>query len=117
MYCKYLLGRDWRISKFYAKINNMIFSIRYIQGKNYDESKSIYEQDLLEHGYYMKKLLKEGKLLLAGPFPDNSGGQVILKAEDENEVKEIMNYDPAVIKGVFFYESKIWDVRFNAFKS
>jgi uncharacterized protein YciI len=91
----------------------MIFSIAYSKGKNYDESKSIYEQDLLEHGCYMKKLLKEGKLLLAGPFPDNSGGQVILKAEDENEVKEIMNYDPAVIKNIFSYELNAWDVRFK----
>jgi uncharacterized protein YciI len=91
----------------------MIFSIIYSKGKNYDESKSIYEQDLLEHGYYMKKLLKEGKLLLAGPFPDNSGGQVILKVDDENEVKEIMNHDPAVIKNIFSYELKTWDVRFK----
>ncbi len=92
----------------------MIFSITYSQGRNYEESKSIYEQDLLEHGYYMKKLLKEGKLLLAGPFLDNSGGQVILKVDDENEVKEIINHDPAVIKNIFSYELKAWDVRFNA---
>lgn len=92
----------------------MIFSITYSQGENYDVSKSIYEQDLLEHGYYMQKLLKEGKLLLAGPFPDNSGAQIILKVGDENEVKEIINHDPAVIKNIFSYEFKIWDVRFNS---
>jgi uncharacterized protein YciI len=92
----------------------MIFSIKYFQGKNYDASKSIYEQDLLEHGYYMKKLLKEGKLLLAGPFSDNSGAQIILKVEDENQVREIMNQDPAIIKNNFSYELKAWDVKFNA---
>jgi uncharacterized protein YciI len=92
----------------------MIFSIRYSQGKNYDLNKSIYEQDLFEHGYYMKRLLEEGKLLLAGPFTDNSGGQVILKAEDENEVKEILSHDPAIIKNIFSYELKTWNIRFNA---
>jgi uncharacterized protein len=113
MFHRYLLAKVWRISKFYTT-KEMIYSITYLRGNNYDESKSIYEQDLLEHGYYMKKLLKEGKLLLAGPFPDNSGAQVILKAEDENEMKEIINQDPAVIKNIFSYELKSWDVRFNA---
>ena len=91
----------------------MINSIILLKGKNYDENKSIYEQDLLEHGYYMKRLLKEGKLLLAGPFTDNTGGQIILKVEDEIEATEIMNQDPAVMKDIFSYEFKTWDVRFK----
>jgi uncharacterized protein YciI len=91
-----------------------LYVIRYAQGKNYDLNKSIYKQDLLEHGHYMKKLLEEGKLLLAGPFTDSTGGQVILKADNENEVMEIMSQDPAVIKNIFSYKTKAWDIKFNA---
>lgn len=97
--------------------SKMIYSIRYSLGENYNKSKSIYEQDLLEHGRYMKKLLDEGKLLFAGPFTDNTGGQVILKADNENEVKEIMNQDPAIIKNIFSYKMNTWDIKFNVYKN
>jgi uncharacterized protein len=92
----------------------MVFSIRYSQGKNYDLSKSISEQDLLEHGLYMKKLFKEGKLLLAGPFTDNTGAEAILKVDNENEVQEIMSHDPAIIANIFSYKMNTWDIKFNA---
>lgn len=93
----------------------MIFSIRYSQGENYDLNKSIYQQDLLEHGKYMKQLLDEGKLLLAGPFTDNTGAEIILKADNEKDVQEIISKDPAIIKNIFSYEIKTWYVRFNVF--
>ena len=89
----------------------MIFSIRYLQGENYDSTKSIYEQDLLEHSKYMYKLSKQGKILLAGPFTDNTGSEIIMEADDEKEVLEIIEKDPAIQKSIFSFEIKIWDIK------
>ena len=94
----------------------MIFSISYSRGKNYDLNKSIYKQDLLEHAHYMNKLLDEGIILSAGPFTDSSGAQILLKADNEKEVIEIINQDPAIIKSIFSYQIKTWDIKFNALK-
>nr|MBA3380222.1 hypothetical protein [Chloroflexia bacterium] len=41
------------------------------------------------------------KLLMAGPFADESGGLIIFEAEDEAEVGEIMANDPFTTEGVF----------------
>jgi uncharacterized protein len=94
----------------------MKFSIRYSQGINYDLTKSIYEQELLEHGKYIKQLLDEGKLLMAGPFTDNSGAEIILKVNNEEAVQDIIKKDPAIINNIFTYEVKAWDITFSKLK-
>jgi uncharacterized protein len=64
----------------------------------------------------MKQLLEEGKLLIAGPFTDNSGAEIVLKVENEEAVQEIINKDPAIIENIFTYEIKAWDITFNKLK-
>jgi uncharacterized protein YciI len=93
-----------------------LYVVRYAHGKNYDLNKSIYKQDLLEHGKYMKQLLDEGKLLMAGPFTDNSGAEIVLKADNEQTANDIVSKDPAIIKNIFIYEIKAWDITFNKLK-
>ena len=41
-----------------------------------------------------------GKLVLAGPFLDDQGGFVLLKAANLAEAQQIANQDPAVQKGI-----------------
>ena len=55
-----------------------------------------------EHFVYLKKLLEEGKLILAGPVidPDDTKGIYILNAESEADARNLMANDPAVIAGV-----------------
>ncbi len=79
----------------------ILYSIKYSLGENYDSTKSIYKQDLTEHGRYMQKLFNKGKLILAGPFNDNSDGQVIIQAYSEKEAITMMQNDPAVLKNIF----------------
>ncbi len=55
-----------------------------------------------DHFEYLKKLMGEGTVLLAGPSTDPPyTGIVILKAKDRATAEAIMNKDPAVRGGVF----------------
>ncbi|MGZ4135865.1 MAG: YciI family protein, partial [Tumebacillaceae bacterium] len=58
----------------------------------------------MEHFGYLQGLLKEGKLILAGPCLDRVMGITIFKADSEEEARAIMNNDPAVVKGVMSAE-------------
>lgn len=53
------------------------------------------------HRAYLGELVEIGKIVMAGPFDDLSGGILIFEADDENEVKELMEKDPFTIEGVF----------------
>ncbi len=53
------------------------------------------------HRVYLHEMVAQGKLLMAGPFADESGGLIIFEAEDEAEVAEIMASDRFTTKGVF----------------
>ena len=55
-----------------------------------------------DHFEYLKNLLAEGKLILAGPATnnDNPFGILIFKAETQEEAEQMMKNDPSVIAGV-----------------
>jgi uncharacterized protein YciI len=53
-----------------------------------------------EHFAYLERLLREGKLLLAGPSLDPPFGIVVLVAESEQEAWELVRADPSVRAGV-----------------
>lgn len=53
------------------------------------------------HREYLHELVAQGKLLMAGPFADESGGLIIFEARDEAEVDEIMAKDPFTTGDVF----------------
>jgi uncharacterized protein YciI len=68
------------------------------------------ERVIGEHFVYLKRLLAEGKLLLAGPCEDASMGIAILETADEEEARGILARDPAVTGGVFTGEVKPYRV-------
>ncbi len=56
-----------------------------------------------EHFAHLEALLEEGVMLLVGRTQDNSPrtfGIVIFQAESEEQAREVMNNDPAVVKGI-----------------
>ncbi len=57
-----------------------------------------------EHFAHLKRLLAEGRLVLAGPCLDTAFGIVILEAGSEAEAAELMSSDPAVRGGVMAAE-------------
>jgi uncharacterized protein YciI len=59
------------------------------------------EQTIMsDHFGYLKGLLEDGRLVLAGPALDAAFGIVVYEAEDEAAAREIMESDPSVRQGV-----------------
>jgi len=56
------------------------------------------------HFVYLQKLVRDKKVILAGPVLDPVFGMIIMKVDFEEEAKEIMDNEPSVVKGVHTYE-------------
>jgi uncharacterized protein YciI len=60
------------------------------------------EEDALmsAHFEYLKRLLDEGRLILAGPSLDPVFGVIVLEAESEEEARRLIDADPSVAAGL-----------------
>jgi uncharacterized protein YciI len=60
------------------------------------------EQIMSDHFLYLKSLLKQKKLYLAGPtlISEDPFGLIILEAETEEEARELLENDPSVKAGI-----------------
>ncbi|MGA5817652.1 YciI family protein [Kitasatospora sp. NPDC094028] len=47
-----------------------------------------------EHREYLTRLQKDGKLVLSGPLTSDTGGLLVFRAEDEAEVRALVDGDP-----------------------
>ena len=66
------------------------------------------------HIEYIKKQVDAGKIILSGPFTDEKrGGMYILDVEDENEMREIADNDPAIISGLMQNEVRKYSISFR----
>lgn len=63
-----------------------------------------------DHLRYLDTLYKEGKIVLAGPFNDKTGGMVIYKADTEDDALRLASNDPAVTSGARTVEIKEWTI-------
>jgi len=54
-----------------------------------------------DHRDYLSELFKQGKLLAAGPFSDDSGALFIYEAGNLDDVLTMIADDPFAIGGVF----------------
>jgi uncharacterized protein YciI len=63
-----------------------------------------------EHFNYLKGLLAQGKLLIAGPCEDASMGLAVIECGSEEEARRILAADPAVRGRVFSAELKPYRV-------
>ena len=68
------------------------------------------EEKVSEHFNYLKDLLADGKLIMAGRFSEVLIGLSIIEAESHEEALEIMRNDPAVLAGVFHAELHPWSI-------
>jgi uncharacterized protein YciI len=65
------------------------------------EDASPAELDVMsEHFAYLKGLLQEGMLILAGPSLDPPFGVIVLEAETEDEARRLVEADPSVAAGL-----------------
>lgn len=94
-----------------------LFVIEYDPGPEWEEGKPVFEQDLQAHGGYMFGLQEEGTLLLGGPYLDDTGGLVLMLADDLDAAKEVLASDPAIEEGVFSGEVHPYYPAFNVDQS
>ncbi len=67
--------------------------------------KKDYTTDVINiHVEHLKRLDKNGQLVLCGPFKDYAGGIVIIKADSIKEAKIIAESDPLVVEGFSTYK-------------
>ena len=59
------------------------------------------EQLLLKHVAHLKRLNKQGKLFLCGPFTDDKSALQILNAKNINEANDLVNEDPFIQQGYY----------------
>ena len=65
--------------------------------------------DLIKrHVQYLRRLTREGRLELCGPFIGYPGGMVILRASSLDEAKAIAVQDPFVTEGARTFEVRTW---------
>ena len=85
-------------------------------GPKRDLSKGTREQPLWdEHAAFIDQLVADGFILMGGPLVDEAGmpqgALLIVKAEDENEVREKLQNDPWFTRGVLKLENvKRWQI-------
>jgi uncharacterized protein YciI len=91
-----------------VETKKQMFIVIYKPGSAWITGKPVSEQPLKDHGKYLLSLYKLGVLRFAGPFEDDTGGAVVFETSGEDEAKNIVKRDPAVINGVFLYELHPW---------
>ncbi len=68
---------------------------------NFIETMTPEEAEVMSiHFSYLEQKLKEGKLIIAGPVTTGEFGLSVVETDTEEEAREIMNNDPAVLAGI-----------------
>ncbi len=84
------------------------YAVIYQPGPGWLPGKPVFEQPLNAHWDYLNTLYHQGLLIEGGPYSDDSGGVVLLRAGDLDEAWEIVDLDPSIVDGVFIAEVHPW---------
>ena len=82
-----------------------------VAGPNRDLAKGTREQPYWdEHARFIDGIM-EGFILMGGPFEDEGGAMLIVRAETADDVREKLKLDPWYTHGVLQLESILrWDI-------
>ncbi|WP_020663922.1 YciI family protein [Amycolatopsis benzoatilytica] len=69
-----------------------LVEIRYVQEKVADVRP--------RHRDFLKEHAEAGRVAVAGPLADNTGGLMLWQAEDETELGKLIDTDPYALEGV-----------------
>jgi len=84
------------------------YAVIYEVGDGWLKGKPLEEQPLAEHGDYLRYLYQQGILIEGGPYLDDSGGILLIRADNLDMAWEIVEADPAVINEIFLPEVHPW---------
>lgn len=87
----------------------LTFFVEYRTGAGWDHAKPPHEQKFFaEHSAHLKRLREEGRILVGGRHTDK--GVLIMQAASADELKRLLNEDPAIINRLFVVESNPFQV-------
>ena len=92
---------------FYALFHSP--GLRWVEGVGFREQPGV-----AQHVRYMAEQLEAGRLVFGGPFLDDSGGMMVLRAENKDEAVSIAEADPAVQDGLLLVAVKPWMMAMNS---
>lgn len=102
-----MLTRGWR------EPGKKIFSVVYAPGPNWLQGRPLREQPLQEHIQNLEFLLAKKVLVLAGPYMDAPGGEMVLQVARREDAEKIVANDPAVVKGILVPTIREWYIAFD----
>ena len=88
------------------------FAVFMRHGSQWNPDKPVREQAYWDdHARFMDSLFEAGKVILAGPFADDSGSMVILSAESVDAARAIFLEDPWARRDILVAaEIKEWTI-------
>jgi len=72
------------------------------------ESRELTSEVIAKHAQHLRELDVDGKLVLAGPFTDHPTGMLVLRGNNKDEIKSIMEQDALVRGGFRTFEIRTW---------
>ncbi len=91
----------------------IIASMKYAAIAVYTSDASTIAKARPAHREYLTTLIQQGKLVISGPFSDDSGGLLVYESETAAQVDELIAEDPFATEGVFVsWEIRPWNVVF-----
>jgi hypothetical protein len=91
----------------------IIASMKYAAIATYTSDASTIAKARPAHREYLTALIQQGKLIISGPFSDDSGGLLVYEAETAAQVEKLIAEDPFATEGVFIsWEIRPWNVVF-----
>lgn len=75
-----------------------------------ETQKQLNMEVIQRHVQHLKKLEKDGKLVLCGPFSDYNGGMVIFDTVSFDEANQLSQSDPYVLEGYKTYQLRTLEV-------
>jgi uncharacterized protein YciI len=72
------------------------------------ESQELNNEVVAKHAQHLRELYNDEKLVLAGPFIDDPSGLLVLRGNNKDEIKSIMDQDPLIREGFRSYEVRTW---------
>lgn len=84
---------------------------KWIDGVGFREQPGV-----MEHVQYMAGFQETGSMVIGGPYLDDTGGMMVLRAENQEDAEAIANADPSVKNGLLKVQVKPWMVVFESGK-
>ena len=85
------------------------YVLMHSPGDNWVQGVSFREQPgVMEHVQYMASFIEGRKLVIGGPFLDNTGGMMVMQADTQEEAEKIANADPTVVNKLLKVTVKPW---------